>query len=286
MEFIQSPNRNDSSYRKPIDRIVIHWFGTGNLDSAISTFTKPNSTSAHYAVSDKRVVQFVKEEEVAWHAGYFPMNQRSIGIEHDATTKHVASDDTYATSANLIAEISKRYSIPLDREHIIKHSEVKATQCCGTVDVNKLISMAKEILGNEDECTQRVKELEIEVDKMRDSRNTWKADSKAKDIIIAQKDTEILNRIEQIGRKDALIGQKDELINKLTLDSTTAVTGLKNTIVELERTLDETAKEKGRLNLLVTNLEEQLKQLNSQPKEISIPEAIVVILNHLLGRKV
>lgn len=75
------------------------------------------------------------------------MNQRSIGIEHDATTEHVASEETYKTSAELIADICRRYAIPLDREHIIKHSEVKATQCPGTLDIDRLIRMATEVLA-------------------------------------------------------------------------------------------------------------------------------------------
>lgn len=281
MEFIQSPNFDSASYRKPIDRIVIHWFGMGTIDNAIAQFLKPASTSAHYLISGERLVQMVKEENVAWHAGYYPMNQRSIGIEHDANPNKALSEDSYKASAELIAEISKRHSIPLDREHVIKHSEVVATQCCGTIDLNKLISMAKAILGGEDECTKKVKGLEAELDEVRDSRNTHKAESKQKDIIIAEKDTEIANRIEQVARKDELIAQKDKLINQLTEDSTATVMALKTSIVGLEGRLDTASKEKGRLHLEVTRLKKQLEDINTQPKDISIQEALLIILNHL-----
>jgi len=137
-----SPNRDKN--RTIIDRICIHWFGIGTLESANSRFqSAANQVSAHYGISGSTIWQWVKEEEVAYHAGNYAMNQRSIGIEHDATTEHLLSEESYKTSAALIKEISKRHNVPLDRQHIIKHSEVKATQCCGTVDVDRLIAMAK-----------------------------------------------------------------------------------------------------------------------------------------------
>lgn len=134
---------NFDTLRKPIDRIVIHWFGMGTLEGASANFQKPNGTSAHFGISDDRVWQWVKEENVAYHAGNYAMNQRSIGIEHDANPDKPLSEKSYETSASIIADLCKRYTIPLDRTHIIKHSEVKATQCPGTIDLDKLIALAK-----------------------------------------------------------------------------------------------------------------------------------------------
>lgn len=144
---------NFDSNRKPIDRIVIHWFGVGTLESANARFQNPNNSSAHYGVSGKRVWQWVREEDVAYHAGNYVMNQRSIGIEHDAgiDPPHGLSEESYQTSAKLIADICTRHKIPLDRQHIIGHKEVKPTQCPGTVDINRLISMATDILKPMDE---------------------------------------------------------------------------------------------------------------------------------------
>jgi hypothetical protein len=140
-----SPNKNDASHRKPIDRVVIHWFGIGDLDSANNRFQSPTGgASAHYGISDDTVFQWVKEEDVSWHCGNWPMNQRSIGIEHDATTTKNATEKTYQTAGKLLADICKRNNIPLDRTHIIGHNEVKATQCPGTLDIDKIIKLAKE----------------------------------------------------------------------------------------------------------------------------------------------
>ena len=139
-----SPNFDKN--RKTIDRIVIHWFGVGTLESAHARFQTVGNSSAHYGISGSRIWQWVKEEHVAYHAGNYAMNQRSIGIEHDAgiDPKHDLSEESYRTSAELIAYLSKKYNIPLDRNHIIGHNEVKATQCPGTIDINRLITLAKE----------------------------------------------------------------------------------------------------------------------------------------------
>ncbi len=146
--WVGSPNFD--SNRKQIKKIVIHWFGIGTLAGADATFQKAGGTSAHYAVSDNIVHQYVKEEHVAYHAGNYSVNQESIGIEHDANPDKPLSEDSYKTSAQLIAELCKKHNIPLDRQHIIKHSEVpRATSCCGTVDVDKLISLAKGTMPEE-----------------------------------------------------------------------------------------------------------------------------------------
>jgi N-acetyl-anhydromuramyl-L-alanine amidase AmpD len=141
---------NFDSNRTPIDRIVIHWFGVGTLEGANTMFQKAGGTSAHYGISDDRVWQWVKEEHVAYHAGNYAMNQRSIGIEHDANPEKPLSEASYQTSATLIREICNRYNIIPNRQTIIKHSEVKATQCPGTIDLDKLIALVK---GNMSQVT-------------------------------------------------------------------------------------------------------------------------------------
>lgn len=146
-----SPNKDGKDYRKTIDRVILHWFGVGTLDGANARFQDDTTdVSAHYGISDDTVYQWVKEEEVAWHAGNYAMNQRSIGIEHDATTTKNATEKTYQTAGELLADICKRNNIPLDREHIIKHSEVVATSCPGTLDVDKIIAIAKGLNVSED----------------------------------------------------------------------------------------------------------------------------------------
>ena len=142
MVFIGSPNYTQGRGKK-IDRIVVHWI-VGKLSAADAVFKNPSTDlSAHYAIGNKITHQYVTEDNTAWHAGVWTMNQRSIGIEHEGGPNLPISDETYKTSAKLIAEIAQRYGIPLDRNHIIGHREVKPTQCPGTLDIDRLISLAK-----------------------------------------------------------------------------------------------------------------------------------------------
>jgi N-acetylmuramoyl-L-alanine amidase len=68
----------------------------------------------------------VHEKDIAWHAGNWDVNTRSIGIEHEGFIDDCTwnTDAMYRSSALLVAHLAARYSIPVDREHIIGHSEV------------------------------------------------------------------------------------------------------------------------------------------------------------------
>lgn len=269
-------NKNGPEHRKPIDLIVIHWFGIGTLTSALNRFHKKGSGgSAHYLVSDGKIVQAVEEDHVAWHANNWPANQRSIGIEHDATAQsdanpHDLSEKDYKASAELIADIAKRYSIPLDRDHVKKHSDFSPTQCCGTVDVNKLIRLAKE--HGEDPCSERVKELEEVADGLRDSRNSWRTESKKQKITIAELEAEIDNREEQVERVEKVLEMYTSLDGK----------PLEKELLEM---IDEFAKDKGRLNVEIARLKEEINQLNQAPREVTWREAWAAIFSILFGKK-
>lgn len=163
IDWIGSPNFDTN--RTKIDTIFIHWMA-GTLQGTDAQFQKPQGTSAHYGIEDLTIHQYVKEEHVAYHAGVYSQNQRSIGIEHSAAPDRPASNATYETSGKLIAEICQRYSIPLDREHIRGHKEVRNTQCPGTIDIDRLISIAKS------QSVPMVTLPQSEVDKMREDRDT------------------------------------------------------------------------------------------------------------------
>ena len=66
--------------RLPIDKIVVHVSG-GSADSAAATFQNPDrEASYHYLVDlDGTPFQFVREEAVAYHAGWWNWNRRSVG---------------------------------------------------------------------------------------------------------------------------------------------------------------------------------------------------------------
>jgi N-acetyl-anhydromuramyl-L-alanine amidase AmpD len=113
-----------------IDRVVIHVV-QGGYASALKVFQDPShKAAAHYVVrKDGRVAQTVRELDIAYHAGNWNYNERSVGIEHEGFVDQKSSftDAMYATSARLTAGICEKYGIPVDREHVIGHVEVPGT---------------------------------------------------------------------------------------------------------------------------------------------------------------
>jgi N-acetyl-anhydromuramyl-L-alanine amidase AmpD len=111
----------------PVDMIVIHDI-EGSASSAIQVFQDPSrQASAHYVVSYAgQVTQMVLERDIAWHAGNWDYNTRSIGIEHEgfAYTPGLYTTAEYQASAHLIASICSRWGVPMDRSHVIGHYQV------------------------------------------------------------------------------------------------------------------------------------------------------------------
>jgi hypothetical protein len=148
MTIVQKNTANYTSGRtSKTTKIVMHWM-VGTLASTDATFANPNSkVSAHYGIENGNVHQYVNEADTAWHA--MSANSYSIGIEHSAAPGRNATASTVETSAQLLAMIAKRHNIKLSRSTVIKHSEVVATQCPGTIPIDQIIKRANQILKGE-----------------------------------------------------------------------------------------------------------------------------------------
>ncbi|MFI9601237.1 N-acetylmuramoyl-L-alanine amidase [Streptomyces sp. NPDC004069] len=114
-----------------VDRVVIH-VTQEEYGSTLAIFQNPQKgVSAHYLVrsADGHVAQCVSESDVAWHAGNWDYNTRSVGIEHEGWVDEpdYFTNALYEESASLTAAICDRYRIPKDRAHIIGHYEVPGT---------------------------------------------------------------------------------------------------------------------------------------------------------------
>jgi hypothetical protein len=113
-----------------INMLILHTV-EGPLTAGINTFQNPSeNVSAHYIVgSEGRVVQCVRHEDIAYHAGYYPYNERSIGIEHGgkANNRNTWTAAKYRASAKLAAYCCRRHNIRVDRQHIIGHYQVPGT---------------------------------------------------------------------------------------------------------------------------------------------------------------
>jgi N-acetyl-anhydromuramyl-L-alanine amidase AmpD len=115
----------------PIELVVIH-VTQETFDDTITLFQDPSHAAcAHYVTrsADGYIDQMVREKDIAWHAGNWDYNTRSIGIEHEGWVDDPSwfTDAMYTASAKLTRNICDRYGIPLDRDHIIGHVEVPGT---------------------------------------------------------------------------------------------------------------------------------------------------------------
>jgi N-acetyl-anhydromuramyl-L-alanine amidase AmpD len=137
---------NYDESRMPIDRVIIHTM-VGSWQAAAARFDNPTQqVSAHYGVKlDGGLIHWLEESFTAYHAGNLAMNRRSIGIEHEDGGDYNGKrpDALYASSAKLVADICKFYNIPIDRQHILKHSEIIPTGCPDALDIDRIVREAQ-----------------------------------------------------------------------------------------------------------------------------------------------
>nr|MBA2541635.1 N-acetylmuramoyl-L-alanine amidase [Deltaproteobacteria bacterium] len=119
---IGRPYGNDS-----VDKILIH-DTEGNWNASVATLQHDPGKSVHYIndADGSRIGQFRPETDTTWHGGNFFYNATSIGIEHVgvAADPNGYSTELYAASRALVEDIRTRWSVPLDRQHIIGHYQI------------------------------------------------------------------------------------------------------------------------------------------------------------------
>ncbi|MBY8845767.1 N-acetylmuramoyl-L-alanine amidase [Streptomyces sp. SP2-10] len=111
-----------------IEYIVIH-DTEGAWDGVMKLIQDPTYVSWNYTIrsTDGLIAQHVKAKDVAWHAGNWDVNARSIGIEHEgflAEPDAWYTEAMYRSSARLVRYLARTYDIPLDRQHILGHDNV------------------------------------------------------------------------------------------------------------------------------------------------------------------
>ena len=118
----------DRPAAQSIKYIVIH-DTEGTWDGVLNLVQDPTYVSWNYTLrsTDGHIAQHVKAKDVAWHAGNWYVNAKSIGLEHEGfLTSPDAwyTEEMYRASARLVRYLSAKYSIPLDRQHILGHDNV------------------------------------------------------------------------------------------------------------------------------------------------------------------
>lgn len=121
---------NYTSAQRPesaIRFIVIH-VSEGSFPGTVAWLRDPHAhSSANFVVGrDGDVQQLVPLHDIAWHAGNWAYNVRSVGIENVGYTDDPAGFTMreYRAAARIAAVIARRAVIPIDRRHVIGHSQV------------------------------------------------------------------------------------------------------------------------------------------------------------------
>ncbi|MGV9238760.1 N-acetylmuramoyl-L-alanine amidase [Streptomyces nigra] len=111
-----------------IEYIVVH-DTEGAWEGVLNMVQDPTYVSWQYTLrsTDGHIAQHVKAKDVAWHAGNWYVNAKSIGLEHEGFLTRPDSwytEAMYRSSARLVAYLAKKHGIPLDRQHILGHDTV------------------------------------------------------------------------------------------------------------------------------------------------------------------
>jgi N-acetylmuramoyl-L-alanine amidase len=130
-----------------IDRLVFHT-STTTFDNTVATFQGgPRLVSAHAVIDidQDRIAECVKDADTAWGAGVWAMNLRCFNIEtaDDGRWNDPRPDSLYVRSAAYALAKSRKYGIPVDRQHWLRHDEVIATACPDAFDVDRVVALAK-----------------------------------------------------------------------------------------------------------------------------------------------
>ncbi len=127
VEWEASPNFTpDERGKGKINYVIIHTV-EGTHKGCVSWFkTEKSKVSAHYVVGfDGKITQMVKDKDRAWHAGVKLYNEEAIGIEHEGfAAKNDWTEKQVKASANLVRWLCHEYGIPIDRKHLLGHTEI------------------------------------------------------------------------------------------------------------------------------------------------------------------
>ena len=109
-------------------RFVIIHVSEGSFLGTVSWLQNPEAhASANFVVGRAgQVRELVPLHDIAWQAGNWAYNLRSVGIENEGITNSPIgfTRAEYRSSARLTAVIARRSLIPIDRHHIIGHYQV------------------------------------------------------------------------------------------------------------------------------------------------------------------
>lgn len=153
-----------------VDTIVIHHWGDDgqSFEKVCEFFASGPGTSAHFVVEAGRCAQLVEIKDVAWHAGSWPANQRSIGIE----CRPEMSPEDFETVAQVIADLETYYGRSF---YINGHLDYFNTECPGRWynRLEDLINRVNDIKAGKVERGVENVPAPLDKDKVSELRESW-----------------------------------------------------------------------------------------------------------------
>lgn len=147
-----NPGNFTANGLESFDYVVVHTM-QGSYNGTISWFQNPMAVvSTHYVMrsNDGEVTQMVLDKDRAYHVGN--SNRYALGIEHEGFVEDPNKWYTWATyssSARLTRWLTIQHAIPVDRTHIVGHSELPSqthTDPGGGWNWNLYMALIKEVV--------------------------------------------------------------------------------------------------------------------------------------------
>lgn len=154
----ENKNYSGPGYRAGKKLIVVHHMAGVLTPVQCNNALKGRGGSIHYAIgNDGSIGWGIDEDEVAWHAGNWPINQKSIGIETSNSAvggDWPVSQAAFDSLCKLVADIAKRNNLGtlVSGQNIGYHSMYAATACPGPTlkaRFQELIDTANKINGGQ-----------------------------------------------------------------------------------------------------------------------------------------
>jgi peptidoglycan hydrolase-like protein with peptidoglycan-binding domain len=151
-----------------IDHVILHHSASTDANGVVGMMVSGSRTvSSNYVIGkDGTVYGVVPEDFRAWTSGASSDGGKGAAYDRRSITFEVAdeiagdahgwpiSEASYAALARVVADVSRRYGIPLDRDHIVGHRELwtrfrasYATACPGGMDMDRVVCDARQLLG-------------------------------------------------------------------------------------------------------------------------------------------
>lgn len=140
--FLPSPNCDKGRGGRSIRWVILHTT-EGGFTASVNWLRNPSSqASAHYVVGRDdpsqlvQVVQLVREEDTAWTAGNYAVNQASVNIEMVGYSQRnpPVDEETLRVTAALVRDICTRQALTVQR--VTRDDILRGVPgICGHVDV-------------------------------------------------------------------------------------------------------------------------------------------------------